>query len=96
MIYIFDIDGTICKTTDGNYAKAIPMKRRIAKINKLYKEHKIVLFTARGSATGINWGLFTKKQIEGWGVMYHELIMGKPYGDVYVDDRAVSDKEFFK
>lgn len=96
-VYCFDIDGTICTNTDGNYENAIPCKEVIEKINRLYDGgHKIVFFTGRGSTTGINWYDFTKKQFKDWGVKYHELIMGKPYADIYVDDKAIPSQEFFK
>ena len=37
----------------------------------------------------------TKKQLEKWGCKFHELIMGKPEGDVYIDDRGINSKDFF-
>ena len=37
----------------------------------------------------------TEAQLEKWGVKYHALYFGKPRAAIYVDDRAVSDKEFF-
>ena len=30
-------------------------------------------------------------QLKKWGVKYHELIMGKPYGDFFIDDKAHND-----
>ena len=30
----------------------------------------------------------TKKQLNEWGAFYHELILGKPQGDIYVDDKG--------
>ena len=33
MTYVFDIDGTICNNTSGDYLKAVPMKERIDKVN---------------------------------------------------------------
>ena len=33
MIYCFDIDGTICSFTDGNYESAVPYSNRIRQIN---------------------------------------------------------------
>ena len=96
-VYCFDIDGTICTNTDGDYEQAVPFGDIIEKINRLYdSEHKIVFFTSRGSTTGINWYDFTKRQLKEWGVKYHELIMGKPYADLYIDDRSIGPKEFFK
>ena len=35
MVYVFDIDGTICTKTDGDYSKAKPMQERIDVVNKL-------------------------------------------------------------
>ena len=37
----------------------------------------------------------TKNQLETWGVKYHKLFMGKPSGDLYVDDKGVKDEHFF-
>jgi intein-encoded DNA endonuclease-like protein len=39
---------------------------------------------------------FTKDQLEKWGVKYHKLIMGKPSGDIYIDDKGVYANDFFK
>ena len=38
MTYVFDIDGTICSLTNGDYEKAIPINERIEKINSLYEK----------------------------------------------------------
>lgn len=98
MIYGFDIDGTICTTKNGDYKNAKPIKGRIEKINKLYwqKGNTIVYFTARGTVTKKNYYDLTKKQLKKWGAMHDQLIMGKPYFDLFVDDKALSDKDFFK
>ena len=57
--------------------------------NKLYeKGEKIILFTARGAATGIDWKELTKKQLKDWNVKHHELRFGKPHADVFIDDKA--------
>ena len=95
-VYCFDIDGTICTNTDGEYENAVPFKETIEKINHLYGEgHRIIFFTARGSTTGIDWRDLTEKQLTEWQIKYHELIMGKPHADVFVDDKAVQSEEFF-
>ena len=95
-IYYFDIDDTITKTKEGDYPNAKPLKRRIAKINKLAQAgHKIVMCTARGAMTGIDWIPFTKQQLDSWGVQYHELAK-KPYYDLLVDDRAENANQYFK
>ena len=91
-VYVFDIDGTICTNTFGEYDKAIPFQERIDGINYLYnKGQTIKMFTARGSTTQKDWTDLTKKQLKHWGVKYHELIMGKPYGDFFIDDKAHND-----
>jgi hypothetical protein len=91
MIYCFDIDGTLCTITDGDYPDAEPFFERIAVVNALYAAgHTVKLFTARGSTTGIDWRAVTEGQMKVWDVHYHELILGKPEADVYVDDRAVN------
>ena len=37
----------------------------------------------------------TDKQLKDWGCKYHELIMGKPHADYFIDDKAWPDKVFF-
>ena len=96
--YVFDIDGVVCsQDKKGDYRKAKPLKRRILKINQLYKEgNTIIFYTSRGYLTKLNWSGLTDKQFKRWKLKHHEIIFGKPYGDCYIDDRAVNDKQFFK
>lgn len=97
MKYCFDIDGTICTNTDGDYESALPLLERITIVNNLYREkNEIILFTSRGSTTSLDWTELTKKQLDDWGVKYHKLIFGKPEADIFVDDKAISDKLFFE
>jgi len=104
MKYVFDIDGTICSTTDGDYEKAQPFKERIKKINKMYERGETIFFqTARGmgrsgnsrQSAHHNFYELTKKQLSQWGVKYDALFMGKPSGDIYVDDKGIRDDDFF-
>lgn len=89
MIYCFDLDGTLCSKGHEDYNKVEPFLDRIKIVNKLYDEgNKIILFTARGSATGIDWKELTEKQVKDWGLKHHELRFGKPHADVFIDDRA--------
>ncbi len=91
MIYCFDIDGTICTNTEGKYGEAEPRREVIRHINELYQSgHRILLFTGRGSVTGIDWRPLTETQMQEWNVRYHELHMGKPAADIYVDDKALN------
>lgn len=90
MDYCFDIDGTICSNTNGEYQKAIPRQFMIDKVNQLYDSgHGISFFTARGSTSGIDWNEFTEAQLKGWGVKFHKLILGKPHADIYIDDKSI-------
>ena len=89
--FVFDIDGVIATITPGNdYRLAQPMVETVELINELYRAgHRIILFTARGGTSGIDWSELTKQQMEEWGVLHHELRMGKPAGDYYIDDKMV-------
>jgi hypothetical protein len=88
-VFVVDIDNTICTTIEADYEGAIPRMDLIKAVNALAEVgHKIVYFTARGTTTGIDWRELTERQLADWGVNYHELIMGKPYGDYYIDDKA--------
>ena len=67
MNYCFDIDGTICTNTNGEYEKAQPLKNIIKIVNDLFHEgNQIIMFTARGSTTNIDWKELTKQQLEDW------------------------------
>jgi len=89
--FVFDIDGVIAlKREDLDYAMSGPNERMISIINYLYEMgNEIILFTARGYVTGIDWYEITRKQMESWHVKYHELHMGKPNADYYVDDKML-------
>jgi len=97
MIYCFDLDNTLCITVDGDYKNSTPIQDRIDRVNKLHSEgNRIIIDTARGSVTGINWFDLTKNQLDSWGVSYDELRVGiKKYADVYIDDKGISDTVFF-
>jgi 3-deoxy-manno-octulosonate cytidylyltransferase (CMP-KDO synthetase) len=86
----FDLDGTLCSNTFGEYERAEPFAWAIERLNRLADAgHRVVIHTARGTATGLDWSELTREQLQLWGVVYHELRFGKPSADVYVDDRAV-------
>lgn len=105
MIYVFDIDGTICNNTNGKYDIAIPYYERIKKINKLFDEgNEVIFFTARGMKTFDNdlkkvyqkYYNFTSEQLKNWGIKYHKLILGKPSADFYIDDKGIKDEDYFR
>ena len=96
MIYVFDLDGTLCDTAGRDYMLAVQRIEMIAKVNALFDAgHHIIIDSARGSVTGEPWEDRTRTQLEGWGLRFHALRTGqKFYGDVYVDDKAKRPKEF--
>jgi hypothetical protein len=106
-IYVIDIDGTICDNGSCGsckYEGGTPIKDRIEKINQLYDDGNIIkYFTARGmgrykddpeKAKDKFYNL-TKMQLNIWGCKYHELILGKPSADYYIDDKAINSNDFF-
>ena len=104
MTYVFDIDGTICDTQGSDYDNSIPFTDRINYVNKLYDQgHTIIFQTARGMGRSNNsynhaYSSFyelTLQQLNDWGVKFHELHLGKPAGDFYIDDKGIKDEDFF-
>jgi hypothetical protein len=107
VIYVIDLDNTLChtpetRTEDGqfleyHYDECVPYQDRIAQVNQLYDAgHTIVIDTARGASTGLDWLEFTARQLAEWGLRYHRLRVGlKAGGDLYIDDRAMRPEEFF-
>jgi hypothetical protein len=106
-IYCVDIDGTICQKpqhNDGDYEISVPIVDRIEKINQLYDEgHIIKYFTARGMGRHGDSRILSQKhfynltfnQLNSWGCKFHQLILGKPSADYYIDDKAIKDDDFF-
>lgn len=104
MKYVFDLDGTLCTDTKGNYLFAEPIVDRIEKVNSLFDAgHQITIFTARGMSSTENniakayekYFSITEYQLKKWKVKYHHLFLGKPSGDIYIDDKGVSDEDYF-
>ena len=92
----FDLDGTLCSNTYGDYKNAKPIYNSIKKVNNLYDDgHYILIFTARymGKFDGdikkvYNFGYdFTKQQLDKWQIKYHKLVLGKPEFDLVIDDK---------
>jgi uncharacterized HAD superfamily protein len=88
MQIIIDLDGTICteeKTFSRSLAK--PKEDAIESVNSLYNlGHTIIIYTAR------TWMEFemTTDWLKRYNVKYHQLYMGKPVGDIWIDDRALN------
>ncbi|MBA2613807.1 MAG: HAD hydrolase family protein [Bacteroidetes bacterium] len=94
-----DIDGTICSIKKDNqtYEDVIPFVGAVEKI-KLLKEsgHYIIFCTARHMKTcNSNIGKVLALQgqtltmwLSHYGFVYDELWFGKPYAEIYIDDKA--------
>ena len=94
-IYV-DIDETICYTPESrDYNQSKPIIENIKKINKLHESgHKITYWTARGTMTGIDWFDLTKEQLILWGAKHHDLLLGKPAYDLYIDDKSINTRSW--
>tara|TARA_R100001129_G_scaffold111118_1_gene76255 strand:- start:2578 stop:2886 length:309 start_codon:yes stop_codon:yes gene_type:complete len=97
MVFIVDIDETICITPESrDYRQATPIIKNIKKINDLYdRGHEIIYWTARGTGSGIDWREVTEDQFKTWGVKYHRLRFNKPIYDLFICDKAVNTSEYF-
>mgnify|MGYP003658291313 CR=1 FL=1 len=74
MTYVFDIDGTICLNTNGEYEKAEPITERIDKVNALYDAgHTIVFQTARGMGRSGNSEAFAYARFYDKGIKDEEF-----------------------
>lgn len=99
MSICIDIDNTICATKKNFYLHSKPIKSKIYFLNKLYDNgHKIILYTARFMGRNKNNPKklkaknyeFTYKQLKKWGLRFHELHLGKPSADLYIDDKSIN------
>lgn len=97
-IYV-DIDDTICYYEDSHkkdYSLAIPIHERIAIINDLFnKGNTITYWTARGTLTQLKWFEITYNQLIKWNCKFHELRMGKPAFDLYIDSNTITSNTYF-
>jgi hypothetical protein len=95
-VYVIDIDGTITldpKINYKKYEKARPNLKVIEAINELFNRgHIIYLFSARHEEDRE----VTKKWLKQNKVKWNKLILGKPLGDYYVDDRSLIIEDFLK
>lgn len=104
MIYCFDLDDTICypnheaKDTFEKYGKALPCPEIIEYIRELSVGNTIIIYTARrmvtheGDLEKIKEDVqeITENWLKEFEVPYDSLIFGKPYADVYIDDKALN------
>lgn len=105
MKFIFDLDDTICRTKNRDYVNSeeiTSVVQGIRRIKSTMPNARIVIHTARGMAScegdAVKAEKKNRKIIEHWlqqhEVPYDAIIFGKPLGDVYVDDKAMSANSF--
>jgi hypothetical protein len=100
--FVFDLDKTLCNTPEDSlgapiYKSSTPIVDRINKVNKLYKDgNKIIIDTARGSNSGVDYYDLTYNQLNEWGLKFNILRTGIKFSsDFYIDDKALNHKDFF-
>jgi len=100
MRIVFDLDGVICelKKPSESYADVIPKNDVIEKMRDLKEDgHYLIIHTGRhmrtcdGDVSKVieKIGKITEDWLEKWKVPYDELIFGKPYADIYIDDLGI-------
>jgi hydroxymethylpyrimidine pyrophosphatase-like HAD family hydrolase len=96
-----DIDGTVadCSGVDFNRVdedpnelmKAKPRGEALAAIKELYRHgHKIVFYSSRDHKSLA----VTKRWLKKCGFPFHHIEMGKFVAHVYIDDRAISGRDW--
>lgn len=109
-IYVFDLDRTICIPQDFDdtarrYGEAEPIIEMIKFIQDLHRYgHRVIIHTARRMLTHKgnllmieqDVGEVTRQWLKEHNVPYDELIFGKPYGDFYIDDKAIDANELLE
>lgn len=92
----FDLDGTLCRQYGKQYDKAEPIPEMIELARELYDMGCfIIITTARGATSGVDWKELTEEQLLSWDVKYHQLLMGLPR-DLYIGDESLQPKEFLR
>ena len=96
-VFCFDIDRTL--VYDITESELQPIEKNVSFLRHVYQNGgKVILHTARGmlSRKGdierIERELrpLVEKNLKKLDIPYHELIMGKPYADFYIDDKGYS------
>ena len=93
-----DLDGTICELSpDGDYARARPLPGAREALRELRRRGAyIIIYTARRMRTHngdlakvcADIGDLTRSWLSEHGIPYDEIVFGKPYAHVYIDDLA--------
>jgi uncharacterized HAD superfamily protein len=91
-VILVDLDGTLCTGicwTAKDCGKAIPRQDIIDRVNRLYRENFIVIFTARRD----HLIPATLKWLRMNNVQFHAFSNFKCTGDCYIDDKAVKPED---
>lgn len=94
-----DLDGVICQLRKDNevYQDLKPVTGAIEKITKLKNNgHYIILYTARRMKTHnantakviADIGKVTLDWLSKYNIPYDEIMFGKPWANIYIDDNA--------
>lgn len=105
MRIVFDLDDTICRTRNRDYANTSiiwPVAEKIKEFRRTIPGAEIVIYTGRGMASCKGDAVAAEKKnrplieklLKEHGVEYDEIIFGKPLGDFYVDDKGITPLEF--
>lgn len=102
---VFDLDNTLVTyptvAKDYSTVKVIPHIARL--VQYLRKAgHYIIIHTARNMVSSEHnvgrvlksVGLSTLESLQNLGIEYDEIIFGKPYGDLYIDDKSFNTFDF--
>lgn len=106
-IVAVDLDETLCYRPSGfagitKYLHCKPKQSNIDKVNALFdKGYTIKIYTARGmtvysgdvSKIYSNLYELTKRDLDKWGIKYHQLVMGKLGFHILIDDRVMNEKD---
>jgi uncharacterized HAD superfamily protein len=87
MKLIIDIDGTICEENrQFSRSLAKPLPNAVKSLKALKKKgYILILYSARTWAEyemTLNW-------LKSYDIPFDQLILGKPEGDYWIDDRAI-------
>ncbi|ETN41476.1 uncharacterized protein HMPREF1541_03412 [Cyphellophora europaea CBS 101466] len=99
--FCFDLDMTLVGMPEvsGDYSTCPPLWDNIELVRSLHKAgHYVIIQTARRMRTHngnvgaviADIGPVTLAQLAKYEIPYHEVVFGKPYAHVYVDDLAVN------
>jgi len=93
---VVDLDNTLV-TLNENYSNVQPVSHIVNFVRHLKSQgHEVIIHTARGmvSSSGNvgklvkNIGRLTLDSLDSLDIPYDEIVFGKPYGDLYIDDKG--------